>query len=935
MRSIDPVSIDQRASPERKIALFRSLFRGREDVYPRRFESLTSGRSGYAPACGNEWVPGVCGKPRIKCAECPNSRFLAVSDEAIRQHLLGEDVHGKPFVMGVYPMLLDETCHFVAVDFDGPTWVADALAYFNACVACDVPAALERSRSGNGGHVWIFFEEAVPAGLARRLGAMLLTAAMDARPDLGFRSYDRFFPSQDTLPRGGFGNLIALPLQRQPRRAGNSVFVDKELNTYEDQWAFLSGLGKMSLASAESLVDRAERRGRVLGVRAVVEDDAFAMAPWSAPPSRRQPEPPVGGPLPDTVELVLADRVYIAKAGLPPGLIVRLMRLGAFQNPEFYRAQALRLSTYGKPRIVDCVEDSPNHIGLPRGCLEETETMLQALGIGTSTTDQRCVGQPLEVTFRGALRPDQEAAAKALMAHDTGVLAAATAFGKTVVAAWMIAQRGVNTLVVVHREQLLQQWIDRLLEFLDLGKDQIGRLSGRRKKLTGAVDVALMQSLVRKGEVDDRVADYGYVIVDECHHVPARSFELVVSRAKARYVTGLTATITRKDGHHPIICLHCGPIRHRADGRIPAARRPFSRRVLVRPTGFRPSGDAEADPRAEFHRLCGRLIADETRNAAICRDVADCASDDRSPLVLTERVEHLDKLDGRLADAGLEVVSLRGGMRPKALSSALARISGAQGSQVVLATGRFVGEGFDEPHLDTLFLTMPVSWRGTVAQYVGRLHRLHEGKRDVRVYDYADIDVPMLARMFEKRRRAYEAQGYAVELPASAVPGWPAGVRLPARELWKQRFQSSVCRLARDGVDARGADLFLRLADEIAEDSDRVRSASEAFLLRRLNHSPGTRGRFRPNARLPIPFCERGHMEVDFLDADARIVIELDGPQHLSDLDAYRRDRRKDALLQENGYLVLRFLAEDLGTRLDAVLDQVERALANRTRSEP
>ena len=938
MSSIDPVSIDQRSSPAQKITLFRSLFRGREDVYPQRFESRTSGRSGYAPACGNEWVPGVCGKPRIKCAECPNSRFLAVTDDAIRGHLLGADEHGKPFVMGVYPMLLDETCHFVAVDFDGPTWGADAVAYFNACVARDVPAALERSRSGNGGHVWIFFDDAVPAGLARRLGAMLLTTAMDARPDLGFRSYDRFFPSQDTLPRGGFGNLIALPLQRRPRSAGNSVFVDEELNAHEDQWAFLSGLGRVSLASAESLVDQAERRGRILGVRAVIEDDAFALAPWSAPPSRRQPAPPVVGPLPDTVALILADRVYIAKAGLPPALIIRLMRLAAFQNPEFYRAQALRLPTYGKPRIIDCVEDSPNHIGLPRGCLEEAEEMLQALGIGVSITDERCVGKLLEVTFRGELRLDQDAAARSLVAHDTGVLAAATAFGKTVVAAWLIAQRGVSTLVVVHREQLLQQWIDRLAEFLDLGKDRIGRLSGRRKKLTGVVDVALMQSLVRKGEVDNRVADYGYVIVDECHHVPARSFELVVSRAKARYVTGLTATVTRKDGHHPIICLHCGPIRHRADGRVPAAEQPFARRVLVRPTGFRPGTDAEDDPRAEFHRLCGQLIADETRNAAICRDVAGCVGDHRSPLVLTERVEHLENLAGRLADAGLEVVSLRGGMSPKALSSARERIGCAQGSQVVLATGRFVGEGFDEPHLDTLFLTMPVSWRGTVAQYVGRLHRLHEGKREVRVYDYADIDVPMLARMFEKRRGAYEAQGYAVEVPASAVPGWPASVQLPAHDLWKQSFQSSVCRLARDGVDTGGADLFLRLVDEIAtdgKDSARVRSASEAFLLRHLNHSPGTRGRFQPNARLPIPFCERGDMEVDFLDADARIVIELDGPQHLSDLDAYRRDRRKDALLQENGYLVLRFLAEDLGTCLDAVLDQVERVLAHRTRSAP
>ena len=929
-------NVDRQSSPERKIALFRTLFRGREDVYPRRFESRTSGRSGYAPACANEWVPGVCGKPRIKCAECPNRGFLAVTDNETRWHLSGADDRGKPFVMGVYPMLLDETCHFLAVDFDGRAWAADALAYFEACAGRDVPAALERSRSGDGGHVWIFFDQALPAAVARRLGAMLLTDAMDERPDLGFRSYDRFFPSQDTLPRGGFGNLIALPLQGAPRRRGNSVFVDSDLNPMPDQWAFLAALGRMSSARVESLVGAAESKGQVVGVRAVAEDDVFTLAPWFASPSRRQPVPPIGGTLPERVELVLGDRVYVAKAGLPPGLVTRLMRLGAFQNPEFYRAQTMRLSTYGKPRIVDCVEDGPNYLGLPRGCLEAVEASLQALGIATSTSDRRCRGRPLAVNFRGALRPEQETAARALAEHDTGVLAAATAFGKTVVAAWLIAQRGVNTLVLVHREQLLQQWIERLSEFLDLGKDRLGSFSGRRKRLTGSVDVAMIQSFVRKGEVDDRVADYGFLIVDECHHVPARSFELVASRAKAQYVTGLTATVARKDGHHPILFLHCGPIRHRAERPVQAAGRRLSRRVLVRPTGFRPRGDPEPDPRMEFPRLCGQLMADEARNAAICQDVVDELRGGRAPLVLTERVDHLTGLADRLAKNEVDVVSLRGGMSPKALSSAIARIGGGRESQAVLATGRFVGEGFDQAHLDTLFLTMPVSWRGTVAQYVGRLHRLHEGKREVRVYDYADLDVPMLGRMFDKRRHAYEAEGYTVERPASAVPGWPADVRLPAHDLWKQRFQSSVSRLARDGVDAHAANLFLQLADEVVRNGShlgRVRSASEAFLLQRLEDTPATHGRFRPNARLPIPFCERGDMEVDFVDAHARIAIELDGPQHLADVEAYRRDRRKDALLQENGYLVLRFLAEDLGTRLEAVLDEIERALAHRTGS--
>ena len=935
---LDLASVDGRSSPDRKIALFRTLFRGREDVYPRRFESVSSGRSGYAPACANEWLPGVCGKPRVKCAECPNRGFLPVTDDEIRWHLSGADDRGKPFVMGVYPMLLDETCHFLAVDFDGPTWSDDALAYLDACAALDVPAALERSRSGAGGHVWIFFEQAVVAGLARRLGASLLTDAMDQRPDLGFRSYDRFFPSQDTLPRGGFGNLIALPLQRGPRRAGNSVFVDGSLEAFPDQWGFLAALcaeGRTTQAHAQAIVSAAERKGRILGVRAVAEDDAFAKSPWLAPPSRQQAEPPVVGPFPRSMELTLGDRVYIAKTGLPPALITRLMRLSAFQNPEFYRAQAMRLPTYGKPRIIDCVEDGPIYLGLPRGCLEEAEKMLRGLGIETSTEDRRCLGRPLNATFRGRLRPAQEIAARALATHDTGVLAAATAFGKTVVAAWLIAERGVNTLVVVHREQLLDQWVARLSEFLGLGDQRIGRLSGRQKKLSGTVDVALMQSLVRKGEVDDRIADYGFLIVDECHHVPARSFELVTSRAKAKYVTGLTATVTRKDGHHPIVFLHCGPVRHRAERPMRDTDQSFSRRLIVRPTGFRPDGDPDSDPRAEFQRLCTLLTVDSARNAAICRDVAADVRDGRSPLVLTERVGHLDALAGLLAEAGLDVVTLRGGMGRKALAAAFARLDGAREAQVVVATGRFVGEGLDQPHLDTLFLTMPVSWRGTVIQYVGRLHRLHEGKVEVRVYDYVDFDVPMLARMFDKRCRAYEAEGYAVERPGGAVPGWPADVSLPANERWKQRFQASVSRLARDGIEADTAGLFFQLADAVATDdpdAHRVRSASEAFLLRRLQDTPGARDRFRANAQLPIPFGDHG-MEVDFLDEDARLVIELDGPQHLANADAYRRDRRKDALLQEHGYLVLRFLAEDLGTRFCDVLDDILRAIANRTRS--
>jgi len=741
------------------------------------------------------------------------------------------------------------------------------------------------------------------------------------------------------------------------------------------------------------VVRQAEARGRIVGVRVVLEDED-ENSTWTMPPSRRRADPPIPGPLPETVELVFADQVYVPKENLPPALRNRLIRLAAFRNPEFYRAQAMRLPTYDKPRIIHCAEDRPKHIALPRGCLEDARRLLSALKIKPVIRDERCAGVPLNVSFRGALRPEQHAAAQAMLAYDIGVLAATTAFGKTVLASWLIAQRAVNSLILVHRQQLLEQWIERLSAFLGVPEKTIGRLGGGRKKLTGALDVALIQSVVRKDSVDDRVADYGHLIVDECHHLSARSFELVARRAKARFVTGLSATVTRKDGHHPIIFMQCGPVRHRVDAKQQAAARPFAHQVHVRPTGFRGTESAPHfakratdDARVEFHRLYEALCTDERRNALICADVASAVREGRFPLLLTERTEHLQQLAGRLSTEIPNVITLQGGMGRKDLKYALDRLakSSAQASRtlgstgnppdgtegraasagislatkkvvpiplgaspsgadelpappapggcVVLATGRFIGEGFDDPRLDTLFLALPVSWHGTIAQYVGRLHRLHEGKREARVYDYADLDLPMLARMFDRRCRGYEALGYTILLPASAMPGWPVEVPLPIEPEWKRDYAASVRRLIRDGVDVPLADLFVhaaRFPSRDAEGASRARSASEAFLYRRLETLPETAGRFRLNTELPIPFDNRGCMEVDLLCKDANLAIELDGAQHLADAEAYRRDRRKDALLQQNGFFVLRFLAEDVGKYLDQVLDSILAALVHR-----
>lgn len=933
---MDRHAVTDRSPPEVKISLFRALFRGREDVFARRFESRTSGKSGYSPACGNEWLRGICPKPRGKCATCQHQQYLPITDAVVRSHLLGHDDRGADFVMGVYPLLLNESCFFLAVDFDKHSWQEDAPAVLATCERLGVPAALERSRSGRGGHVWVFFDGPVPASLARRLGTYVLTETMEHRPEIGLESYDRLFPNQDTMPQGGFGNLIALPLQGEPRRHGNSVFVDAKWEPHTDQWQFLSCVQRMSASTVERIVRDASQRGRIIGVRLVCDEEA-EIEPWQASPSRTG-RPTIVGPLPERVELTLGDQIYIPKDALPATLRNQLIRLAAFQNPEFYKAQAMRLSTYDKPRIIACAEELDRYIGLPRGCLEEVESLLSDLHVSITIRDERCKGTPLNVVFQSQLRPEQLSAARRLLAHDTGVLAATTAFGKTVVAAWLIAERAVNTLILVHRRQLVDQWMERLSSFLGLSKKEIGQIGGGKRRVTGKLDVAVIQSLVRKGVVKDLVGDYGHVIVDECHHLSAHSFELVMRRARAKYVLGLSATVTRKDGHHPIVFMQCGPVRYRVDAKSAAKERPFAHTVHVRPTSFRPLIEAAPDRRLQFQSLYQELIADEDRNRMICDDVLEALRAGRSPLLLTERKEHLRALADRLTPHVKNMVVLyggRGATELRAAANQLARISEDE-TRVLLATGRYIGEGFDDARLDTLFLTLPVSWRGTVAQYVGRLHRLHEGKTEVRVFDYADLNVPMLARMFDRRCAGYEAVGYTVLIPGSAVPGWAAEVMLPVDPLWKNEYAASVRRLVRDGVDAPLARLFVHVARQPepgAQGAARARSATEAFLYRRLETLPETKGQFRLNAELPIPFDGWGNMEVDLLCADARLVVELDGGQHLENRDAYRRDRRKDAILQERGYFVLRFLAEDVGSRLDLVLDAVLRALAHRRSS--
>ena len=773
------------ATPADKVKLFRSLFRGRTDVFPVRFVSKRTGNPGYAPACSNKWEPGLCHlKSGGKCSDCPNQAFVPVEDRVVIDHLRGRHV------MGCYPMLEDETTWFLAADFDKACWKEDVASFAETSRAHDIPTAVERSRSGNGAHAWFFFSSPVSANVARRMGCYLVTATMSRRHELSMQSYDRLFPNQDTMPRGGFGNLIALPLQHEPRQLGNSVFIDEQFEPFSDQWAFLASVPRIDPTVVTKIAQDAIRTDQVVGVRFIeLTDGQENSKPWTIPPSKRDREIPITGPLPATVRAVLSQRLYIEKQGLPAALLNRLKRLAAFQNPEFYKKQRMRLSTALTPRVITCAEELPQFVSLPRGCAPAVEQLFQELQITFTLEDERHLGTPLDLTFHGDLTPIQSGATRAILSHDTGVFVGPPGIGKTVLGTYVIAARARNTLILVHRKPLLDQWVAQLAMFLDIDEKKIGRIGGGHRKQNGTLDVAMIQSLVKKDDVDELVTQYGHVIVDECHHVSATSFEKVLSEIKARYITGLTATPQRRDGRHPIGEMQLGPVRFKVDSKTQSAQRPFIHKLVVRETGFQqPNGTKD-----RIQDLYATLATDPVRNTSIVNDVIAAIQEGRSPILLTERKDHLDYLANRLHGFVRHLIVLRGGMTTGARKRTIEQLANIPNSEerLVLATGRYIGEGFDDARLDTLFLAMPISWKGTLIQYCGRLHRHFPGKSEVRVYDYVDQHVPMLLRMFEKRLTTYRAIGYA---RGEAPLGFPE----PAEELTVEYDQEALRHFEND-----------------------------------------------------------------------------------------------------------------------------------------
>lgn len=754
------LSIDER------IRLFQSLFKGREDVFARRWFSKTTGKSGYQPVCINEWKQGICDKKKYRCAICPNRNFAPLTTQDMYRHLEGKDEYCCD-VVGLYAIMQDNNCAFLCADFDDKNckygYKEDVLAYVGVCREWLIPYAIERSRSGNGAHVWIFFEAPLPASKARRLGNAILTEAMTRNGQMSFNSYDRFFPNQDYLSEGGFGNLVALPLQGQARRKENSVFVDNDFFVYKDQWAFLYNLKKIQ----ESTIDQ------LLRLHSQEELGKLSMSSESKPWVTPLPQNITQEDFHAKVEIIRADKLYIPLKAVSAKVLNHLKRIAAFKNPEFYSKQALRLSTYAIPRIISCFDITNEYLAMPRGCEDATRSFLNDNAVTYTITDKTNHGNKISVSFQGEEREEQLEAINALLPYTNGILHATTAFGKTVTAAAIIARKKVNTLILVHSKALLKQWHDRLTEFLniDYPKHEEKNKRGRRKvfspigcfdssgnTLHGIIDIALIQSCLDEDGVKPFVQDYGMVIVDECHHVSSITFEQVLMSIKAHTIYGLTATPIRKDGHQPIIFMQCGPIRFSTDVKSQMAKQSFDRFLIPRFTSY----NSILEDRLSIATLYKYLSEDEIRNNLIVEDICKAVNTGRTPIILTNRTAHVSVLAEKLKATIKNVISLTGAGTTREKGEAMQRLQTIPDSEqlVIVATGKYVGEGFDYPRLDTLFLALPISWKGLLTQYAGRLHREYEGKKDVRIYDYIDIHEPICDSMYRKRLKGYAAIGY-------------------------------------------------------------------------------------------------------------------------------------------------------------------------------
>lgn len=752
-----------------KLQLFNDLFVGRRDVYARGFQSKKYNKIGYTPACANVDNVALCQRGRIRCSDCPNRVFDQFDLRAIKMHLQGQDEKGRPFVAGLYPLMPDDTCKLLVVDFDSDNYQTESLSFLSVCDRYHLPAYLERSRSGNGAHVWFFFKDFVKASVARKMASLLLEATMAEHSSVTLASFDRLIPNQDTLPEGGFGNLIALPLQRQPRYQGNSVFVDRQFRPFYDQWQYLATVQKISIPDIHRVIEELtgiEKHfsNQTSPLDQLKESQPFEIKPWE-PETDNDQWKRIAESQTQALTIIQANGLYFDKRELSPKLKSALCRLASFPNPVFFERQAKRFSTRNIPRFITCYEEKGNYLLIPRGLTDKIVGLFNDYHITYELLDKRSLGTRLDVKFQGTLRPKQRLVANQLLKNETGVLCASTGFGKTVIGLYALAQRGVSTLIITNRKELATQWCISAEIFLDLPRESIGTISSGKVKPSGIVDIATVQTLANQKDWQKEISRYGMIIVDECHHAAARQYESILKHYTSKYVLGLSATPRRRDGHQPIVYMQCGPVRYRVNHKKENHSQPLMHRLCVRPTQFKSTLISDGQKKIRIQNIFKELTLDQNRNALIISDVMNAYREGRFSVVITERREHLEILRQELSEAK-QLAVLYGSMKNKERAKEIAKLksfSKEQGGAVLLATGKLIGEGFDEAKLDTLFLTMPISDRSVLIQYVGRLHRLCDQKTEARVVDYRDCQDPRLEKMFLKREKIYRAIGYQTE----------------------------------------------------------------------------------------------------------------------------------------------------------------------------
>lgn len=748
-------------TPQEKIDLFLKLFRCREDVYPKRWENTKTGKQGYSPVCDLEWVKPICQKPTVRCSDCQHQKFPPLDAFAVESHLKGYAT------IGTYAIRGDDTCSFLACDFDESSWKEDVLAYKQAARELGIEVYIERSRSGKGGHAWIFFEEYVHARLARSLGTLILAKCSELNIRLSLDSYDRFFPSQDYLPKGGFGNLIALPLQKTSRDLGNSCFLDAELNPIQDQWDHLAKARRISRMELQTLLDTNLPR-----VKRVDSTDAFDDISWSTDQAildkttLEKIDYYLEG---KTVEVRFGSMISIPLEDLAGRIVAKLRKTASFPNPEFYKLQRMRMQTYPHPRFIFSGEIRHNEIILPRGVLDDVIKILTLAGAKVVIRDERIAKRKIKVSFHGELTPEQSEAIKTWKAQDTGILMAPPGAGKTVMACAVIAERKVSTLILVHRAQLMDQWKERISQFLEIPVKEIGTLGGAKKKLTGNIDVGMLQSLAKIEDLSEISEKYSQIIIDECHHIPAVSFEDILKQLPARYVLGLTATPYRKDGLEKILFQQCGPIRYEMKL---SDRANLIKIVHFYETGFKIPEELGQKP--PYHLLIQHLVTDLKRNQIIADLATNAIKRERVPLLISDRKDHLDLISNLITTKSpeLKIVQLYGDLTSKKRKLAFIEIEKsikAKERILLMATASLIGEGFDLPELDTLILASPLSFEGRIVQYAGRLHRASDGKSDVQIIDFMDSFSAIFLKMYRNRLKAYRKMGYSVNTQGSLI----------------------------------------------------------------------------------------------------------------------------------------------------------------------